>query len=675
MNSKYKELSEQAYAYHTNNELDKAEIIYEKLIELRPEDVNVLNLYGLLCIATNKCKKAISLLTKAMILKKNAYIITNLAKAYYLDNQPEKAVKLYNNALTLAQTDDIYYSLGLAYKKLKNYDEVIKNYLKAVELNENNYKALYNLALAYKNQNDIDKAVIYGEKCLRIKKDDYEVYTFLSECYEKRGYYELAIKALDNAIELNPENPLYYYNLGVLYSKIKNTDKAIENYEKALKYKSNYIEAYVNLGYLYKNKDTAKALNYYKKAYELNPIAPNVCYSLAQMYKDKFNNAESIEILKKFDSQRPNISDTYSLLASNYMDIGDYNSAYTNYCKAIVLNETNLSYMHGKAVSLKYLGYIDEAKKILEEIVSKDESQIQSCITLGMIYLQEKDFEKGMNLYKMRSLDTKFSELFHDKILNKKEDIENKTILIYTDCGLGDTIMFSRYIPFVSNIAKKVILQTDKELYDILKNNYPNIKVITKTDKTDDYDFVVPIMNIPLVLNMDFDSIPSKSGYIKPNQEKTEKFSQLEIFNTPKKKVGIFYRGNKKIFKNREMDYEYIKKITDINDCVFYSFQIDAVTEDENVVSLKSYIKDYDDTASLLKNMDVLVTIDSSIAHMAGSLGVKTFLLLPKTAEWRWFNDTENTPWYKSVKIFKQKDSGDWSYPVENVIKELNKHE
>ena len=132
------------------------------------------------------------------------------------------------------------------------------------------------------------------------------------------------------------------------------------------------------------------------------------------------------------------------------------------------------------------------------------------------------------------------------------------------------------------------------------------------------------------------------------------------------KKIGLFWQGNKRVFKNRSIPFDEIKKLLS-EPYKFYSFQIDNSEKHDNLINLSDYINDYSDTASLLKQIDLLITIDSSIAHMAGALGVKTFLLLPYTPEWRWYNDDKKTRWYDSITIFKQTKIGNWASVIERV--------
>ncbi len=660
-----KELTNQAYALHCANKLDEAEKIYSVLLENNSIDSNVLNLYGLLCLSKGNYKKAIELLTKALIFNKDAYIMSNLAKAYYLSSDIEKALVFYKQAVQLTPSEDIYYSMGIAYKQLNHIQDSIEAYKKALNINPDNYNALYNLAIVYSDNGDLKNAISIATKAEFINPNDVDIHTLLSTFYESINEYSKAINHLEKAAQIS-NNYLYFYNLGVLYSKLENKNKAVENYKKVLVLNPRHIETLVNLSNIYKNDDKNECLKYLKLAYSISKNEKNVCLGLAQTYRDFYKNEESIEILKKFLKEN-DIADAHTLLAINYMDLYRYEDALTEYNKALALESHNLDILHGKAMALKYLGKFDEAKLLLEYILSKDSKSLQSVTTLGMMLLQQKHFNRGMELYMQRSNETKFLKMFNQKIWSKGFDFAGKTVLLYSDCGLGDTIMFARYVPFLQKIAKNVILQTDKELVSILSINFKDITVVSKSEKVQEFDVVVPIMNLAYALDIDFSNIPYSEGYLK---------SSVQKFDSTKLNVGIFYQGNKRVFKNRSIPFEEINKLSQLSNIQLYSFQLEnSDNETPNIINLSDKINDYCDTASLLLGIDVLVTIDSSIAHMAGALGVKTYLLLPHTAEWRWFNDIESTPWYNSVKIIKQTVPASWSDVIEKVEKELLNYE
>lgn len=653
---KYRELSEKAFLFHQKGMLKEAEELYSGLLEINPDDANILNLYSMLCLAKSKTKKAIDMLSKALILNNCPKIMLNLAKAYHMDGDIDNAIILYDKVVDIEPSVDTYYSLGIAYKQNGDLKSAVETYKKALELNPDNYNVLYNLSVLYKDTNDIKNALKIAQKAEYINPNDEDIHTFIAGLYENVGNYKKSIVHMEKALQFS-KNHLYYYNLGVLYSKIENKKAAILNYEKVLEIVPKHVESLVNLSSVYKETNIEKALSFIQKAYEINSSDKLVRLAYARICRDMYLNEKSIKLLAGL-----NDAEAFSLLAINYMDLGEYEKALSYYEKALNIDK-NSNYLHGKAMALKYLGFFNEAKRLLENI---NEKTVQTETTLGMMYLQEKNFYKGMELYIKRSEDTKFKKLFSKNIWSNESELTDKVVLVYSDCGLGDTIMFSRYIQCLNKIAKKVILQTDKELVSILKNSFSDIEIFSKTEKNIGYDVVIPIMNLPYALNIDFDNIPLSKSYLEATS------TQLE---SDKIKVGIFYQGNKRVFKNRSIPYDKINQLSELKNIQLFSFQLENnEDETENIINLKNRIKDYFDTASLLKSIDVLVTIDSSIAHMAGALGVKTYLLLPYTPEWRWFNDNETTPWYKSITIFKQKSPNNWDEVIERVKCKLEKN-
>lgn len=654
MDCRYNKILNKAYTLHKNGKLDEAEELYKELLQIKPDDSNILNLYSLLCLSKGDTKLAIDLLSKALVLNNNPEIMSNLAKAYYMAGDVENSIEFYNKAALIKPNDDIYYSLGISYKEAKEFEKAIEAYNKALELNPNNYNVLYNLAILYKNQNKYNLALNTALRAEFINTNDENIHSLLSELFQHNWKYKEAIKHLKKAYELNQKNYLYLYNQGILYNKLDEHKKAIKCYKKVLEQEPEHIITMLNLSNIYeKIQEHNESLKYLELAYSHNPKEEHIKLSLAAAYKRLCFNEKSIEILKTLNSPK-----AYSLLAVCFAELSQYEMALTNIDKALSLDESS-KYLIERALILNDLGKFNEAKEILESLDCKS---YKYMMAMSSIYLQEKNFEKGMELYIKRSTETKFYDFFRGNIWHKGCSLKDCKVILFSDCGLGDTIMFARYIPLLQKIAKKIIIKTDRPLIPLLKQSFPNIEVYPKSEENISYDVAMPIMNLAYALNIDFENIPFSGGYL---------YSDKAKIKSDKLKVGIFYQGNKYIFKNRAIPFDEIKRINS-DKIQLYSFQIkDYEKEDDSVIKLRKRIKDYSDTARLLKSMDVLVTVDSSIAHCAGALGVKTFLLLPYAAEWRWFHDDYSTPWYKSVRIFKQTSPNDWKSVIDRVIEEL----
>ena len=206
--------------------------------------------------------------------------------------------------------------------------------------------------------------------------------------------------------------------------------------------------------------------------------------------------------------------------------------------------------------------------------------------------------------------------------------------------------------------------------------------VLEKQEPYKNYDKSTSTMSLLYNAQLDFAHIPFSEGWLKVEQEKINEISKLNIFDTNKKKIGIFYRGNTSVMPNRHIDLKELMPIFNLDKYLFYSLDIEKKDENEikffndnNIIDCSKYINDFYDTAAIIKNLDLVITIDSSIVHLAGALSVDTYLLIPYSSEWRWFEDTKITPWYNSVTLFKQKIPADWKSVVNDVLEILNKKE
>ena len=287
--------------------------------------------------------------------------------------------------------------------------------------------------------------------------------------------------------------------------------------------------------------------------------------------------------------------------------------------------------------------------------------------------INEYDFMQLKHLKRNSTSDYLSSYLKKDC---KDKDIKNKRLLVYSSHGVGDLLMVSRYFDSLTKIVSELILQVPKSCISLLQYNFPNVKFVSSENIVDEnsYDYTTSTLCLFYLVNVNLKEINTPDKFLSVNNEISTKNKII----TSDKKVGLFWQGNPVILPNRSVRLEKLVPLLDVKNTSFYSFQIDKIDEvSENlkhklpITDIAPKISSYEDTAGFLMNIDVLVTIDSSIAHLAGALGVKTYLLLPYDAEWRWFDDKETTPWYKSIRIFKQVAPNDWDEVVQRVKKEL----
>lgn len=320
------------------------------------------------------------------------------------------------------------------------------------------------------------------------------------------------------------------------------------------------------------------------------------------------------------------------------------------------------------AVSYQKQGDFVNAEKYYKKILDRDPEDIDAITSLGMCCLEQKKFKEGYDLFFRRdksSLDQKTNNPI------KPGDKFESEIVVLCDQGFGDHIHFIRYLPFLQEKVKKIYVASHRALSGLFQKNYPDIEFISY-DEIDPEMQSVRITDLAYILNIDFDNIPYPEGYLK---------SETTEIKSDKLKVGLCWEAGGagiRTMINRTINIKLLEPFLNLENVQIYSFQVrDTLNGNERypqMINLAKDFKNFEDTAKAMKAMDLIISVDTSVAHLAGALGVKTFLMLPYVTDWRWFRDTKTTPWYKSIEIFKQTDPISWEKPIEEIVCRLKEY-
>lgn len=474
-----------------------------------------------------------------------------------------------------------------------------------------------------------------------------------------------ALEKIKKAVEIKECAP-FLENLGLAYFCVQDFFEAANSYEKAFE-KEPTIDTVQQLVKCYETmRRYEEAAKYCKMIHESNPDNIDIIRQLAGLYNNSKMYPEALDMYKKSLEIEPNDSiglNNAGLLAEK---LSDLRSARSFYVKSLKVKE-NYEALHNLGVLCRKERKLHDSVKLLEHALTLQPDNIKTKTSLGMTYFTLRDFKNGTKYYCQRNPSLK--QMYKNEWMGEKHP--DSTLLIYFEGGHGDQLMFCRYIKYVQSFFKKIILLVYPDLLELFKTNFPHLQVQLVTD-TADYDYSKNIMELHYALNMDFDHIPSCASYLKADDNKIISFKQKH-FSSNKRKIGVFWQGNPKVFKNRAIRLEQMKPLFNLSNSEFYSFQKDdklnQIKDFPNIVNLEPDLHNFSDTAGALMNLDVLITIDTAIAHLAGALGVKTVLMLPYACEWRWFDETKTTQWYPNVEIFRQTEHDNW----ENVVEQVNK--
>lgn len=503
----------------------------------------------------------------------------------------------------------------------------------------------------------------------RLLKDDSEnaeLLRHISIFYLRMNNNKAALKMIQKSFDLEKSVETLESLANINYDCSNYADSAIQ-FEELLKFeptKENYIkciEAYKQLDYY------EEVIRMCKKAIEDTDDIE--CYSsLFFSYVIYGMEKEAIEFIEVMKSKFPNSSVLYGSLGFLYEAIyNDYPKAKIYFEKAGKLGFIESYY--NLAVCCKQSEDFKNAEKYLKKLISiGDKVKIDYNYTLGSIYMAQRKLRLGYKYYLKRKSASDINQKNKNNVWDGK-DYPDKILYVSSEQGYGDNIQFVRFIPEVAKKFKKVYYSTNGILVDLFRRSfakYDNIEIVPNGSIFRYHKFAL-IMDLQYYLHKNFHDIISPNSYLICDKEKQEKYKE-KYFNTDKLKIGLNWRAKgmglrDAVYRTIDAPY-YFKKILDIPNIEYYSFQMGDIfnmcEKYPQIKDLTPEIKTFDDTASMLKNIDILITVDTALAHLAGSLGIKTYLLLCHAPDWRWFENDKKTEWYPSVTIIKQHDRRTW---------------
>lgn len=424
---------------------------------------------------------------------------------------------------------------------------------------------------------------------------------------------------------------------------------------------------------LYLNKDFVGASERYKKILDIAPNNTVVWhnYSLSLIAQGRYQ--EGVDALEK--PLQDGYNESYLSRGTALRSLGKYQEAATDFIKCFLNDPTNSKAYSNYGNSLREFGLPDMALPFLQTALKLNPEDPTFRLNESIAYLLNGDLINGWKNYDARwfyQSDVSFKPNLPGEEYNGTQDIAGKIVCVYCEQGFGDSIQFIRFVKVLQERGATILLITRPQLVSLFQYNFPDIEVRTEyKDLT--YHYHVPLLELPKCFNTDINSIPYPEAYLTVSDRLIQEYNQL-LGTKNKKRVGIVWSSNAIAFitKFRQVPLEPLLE-TFSSDFEIVNVEFDVSQEEKDLLN-KHNVKiveqhDFDDTAALIKTLDVLVTVDTVYAHLAGSLGVNTCVMLADYGmDWRWFLHRKDSPFYNCVRLFRQHGDSDW-LPVFDDIK------
>jgi len=338
---------------------------------------------------------------------------------------------------------------------------------------------------------------------------------------------------------------------------------------------------------------------------------------------------------------------------------------------------------YNKGAVLHTLGELSAALESYDRVLSLDSLHQSAHWNKALLLLLQGDYAEGWRLYewrlKAKEAKTKYPT-FPQPSWRGEEDISDKRLLIHSEQGLGDVVQFGRFAPLLLARCAEVILEVPKPLVSVMQTLHPEVSIAVKGEALPHFDCHCPVMSLPFVLKTTLETVPSSSGYLRSSAEKVQRWAD-KLGVSRDKRIGVVWSGSAthKNDHNRSIPLLELSPLFDLP-YEWHSLQkeyregdLDLLSELPHVHQHQDSLSDFSDTAALIECLDLVITVDTSVAHIAGALGKPVWILLPYVPDFRWLLDREDSPWYDSARLFRQSDTSDFSEVIENVKSFLQK--
>ncbi|BAY17317.1 TPR repeat-containing protein [Anabaenopsis circularis NIES-21] len=471
--------------------------------------------------------------------------------------------------------------------------------------------------------------------------------------------------------------------IAILHQQAGRFFEAEQIYTQILQEQPNQVDALYLSGTLaHQLGDTEKAIAFYRQTLVINPALASVHSNLGIALKQQGLLTEAIQHYQEAIALQPNSAQFHYNLGLAFQQLGNLEAAKDSYHQATILQPSYALAYNNLGLVLLHLGEIEAAISCYETAIQLQPDFPEAHRNLAEALLLTGDFDLGLAAYEWRW------RMFPPEQLPNfatppwdGSPLDGKTILLYAEQGLGDTFQFIRYAALVSDRGGRVILACLPDQVELLKTVPGVEQVFALDEELPQFHTQAPLMSLPYLLGTTIETIPAKIPYIfaPPSHN-----FQLAASPETKLKVGIVWAGNpgNRNDSKRTSGLQPFLPLFKIPAVEFYSLQVGKSSQDLaqlpadiKIQDLSSYLHNFNDTAAAIAQLDLVLTIDTSVAHLAGALGKPTWVVLPFIPDWRWLLHRDDSPWYPTMRLFRQESVGDWSGVFAKVGQKIMKYE
>ena len=704
-----------ATAHHQRGQLHEAEALYRQVLAIQPNNFDALHLCGVLVHQRGNAAEALKLIGRALKTNaRSAAAHSNYGTVLAAVERHDEALKSYDRAIALKPDyAGALNNRGNTLRALKRAQDAIECFERAVAVQPDYAEALNNRGNALFELGRNEDALASYDHALALQPDYADALVNRGQCLVKLGRRDEALVSFERALANNPRHlaalkerghllrdrgqsaealdcydralsiagtdPETHANRGLVLRALKRFDEVFKAYDRALAIKPDYVEVIVARGNLfYEMHSYDRALEEYERALKVRPDFAFGFNNRGNALQAMGRNDEAIASFERALTLKPDLTEAHNNRGNALLNLNRPEEALADYESAIAHKPFAFALVN-RGSALHYLGRIEEALDSFDRAIALQPELPEAHWNKALLCLAIGDFEQGWSGYEWRWRGA--TELTPREFSQPQwhgEDLSGKTILLHAEQGFGDSIQFVRYLPLVAHKGCKIILELPDSLMPLIGDTDGLVSMHRRGDALPAFDVHCPLMSLPLSFGTTATTIPASVPYLRAPAGRVDAW-RTRLSHLGKPRIGLVWSGkpSHKNDHNRSVALSRLEPLLAVPGVSFVSLQREyreaelPALATLPILRLDEAITDFADTAAVIGELDLVIAVDTAVAHLAGALGRPLWLLLSHIQDWRWMHDRADSPWYPSARLFRQSQIGDWDDVIAAVAQEL----
>lgn len=702
--------------WHGTGRFDDAAREYEAVLADEPEHAQALHLYGVLQYQRGATTEAESFLRRSISVEPHPRAHSDLGAILADSGRTDDALTQFNAALRIDPRDvqtlvrqgntllglrrygpalevfdralavsplvlDALCNRGSALRALGRLQEAVDTYERALMVDPRSFESWFNRGLVLRDLQRPLEALQCFERAIEINPGIAAMLSARGQTLVDLGRLGEALTAFNETIAIQPDMVEAIYNSGVALERLGRAEEAIGRCDRVLALEPHHAPALACRGNaLLQLKQHEAALSSYDLALAIKPDASEF----------RCNRGTALRYLRRYEealasydaalAQNSRFAEAWTNRSSVLQDLHRYDEAMTSLDRAMEIRPEHATNWFNRGNVYYELGRTDAALAAYDRAIELDADYADVHFARGSLYLLQGDFARGWAEYEWRLRDPSLARHYRpfvQPLWRGSESLNGKTILIHAEQGFGDTLQFCRYAPQLAALGAQVVLEVPPSLRTLMASLQGPTQVLARGEPLPAFDYQCPLLSLPFALHTDLASIPQQTPYLHADPQRVREWAE-RLGDKRRPRVGLAWSGNPEHRNdhNRSIDPKLLAPLLELG-IEWISLQKvvreqdEAFLGDARIHRFDDELGDFADTAALMQSLDLVIAVDTAVAHLAGALGRPVWVLLPNPPEWRWLRDRDDSPWYPGARLFRQSAQGDWTTVIEAVRADL----